>query len=270
MEGKLTTVIRVEAEGVPLPAYERRCLRHADDLAAAGQVEEAVAQLRTLVHTVPDSNRGYLRLASLLRQRRRSGEAREVLETAVAQMPHCPVSREALAEICLEIGRYDDAIRQGRALLEMRPRSIQARDLLSTAYLHRGQYEKALRLSDEMIRLDPCEPAHHFKRGVVLQQLGILSGACQAFLRALEIAEEGEMSEACLAAIDLLERYQIRQIVLLATEDVLFRLQVIHDPAEAVLGRGYYLSDSALGALSSQLRNVPMESAPGWRHYRYH
>lgn len=270
MATKATSMMRVEGEPLPLPAYERRCLRHADDLAAAGLVEEALVELRTLVHTVPDSTRGYLRLASLLRQRRRSGEAREVLEAAVAHAPRCPVSREALAEVCLEIGRYDDAIQHGMTLLAMRPRSIQARDLLSTAYLQRGQYERALRLCDEMIRLDPCEPAHHFKRGVVLQQNGLLAAACQAFLRALEIAEEGELSEACLAAIDLLERYQIRQIVLLATEDVLFRLQVIHDPAETLLTRGYYLSDAALAALSSQLRNVPMESAPGWRHYWYH
>lgn len=270
MAGKATMIMRTEGDSLPLPAYERRCLRHADDLAAAGQVDEALAELRTLVHAFPDSRRGYLRLASLLRQRRRSSEAREVLETAVAHAPRCPVSREALAEVCLEIGRYDDSIAHGKALLVMRPRSIQARDLLSTAYLQRGQYERALRLCDEMIRLDPCEPGHHFKRGVVLQQTGLLAAACQAFLRALDISDRGEMSEACLAAIDLLERYQIRQIVLLATEDVFFRLQVIHDPAETLLTRGYYLSDAALAALSSQLRNVPLESAPGWRHYWYH
>jgi tetratricopeptide (TPR) repeat protein len=266
--GKATVIVS-EKDSLPLPADEWRWLHQADALVASGRVEEAVAQLRTLVHALPDSTRGYLRLANLLRQRRRAGEAREILEAAVAHVPDCPVSREAFADVCVEIGRYDEAIPHSQALLELKPRSIHARDLLSTAYLHRGQYERALRLTDEMVRLDPYDPGHHFKRGVILQQTGLLAASCQAFARTLELAPDEELQEACQMAIDLLERYQIRQILTLAAEDTLFRLQLLREPQEIVLARGFYLSETAVAVLSAQLPHLKIDNQPGWRHYQY-
>lgn len=269
MAGKATALIS-DTDSLPLPKDEWRWLHQADALAASGRIEEAVAQLRTLVHALPDSTRGYLRLADLLRQRCRSGEAREILETAVAHFPDCPVSREALAEVCVEIGRYEEAIQHSRTLLALKPRSIHARDLLSTAYLHRGQYERALRLTDEMVRLDPFEPSHHFKRGVVLQQAGLLAASCQAFVRTLELSPEEELLEACALAIDLLERYQIRQILSLASEDMLFRLHLLREPHGSVRARGFYLSETAVAVLVAQLPHLTFDPQPGWRHYRYH
>lgn len=269
MAGKATSIIS-EVDSLPLPADEWRWLHQADALVASGRIEEAVAQLKTLVHALPDSTRGYVRLANLLRQWRRAGEAREILETAVAHVPNCPVSREALADVCLEIGRYDDAIRHGRALLDLKKRSIHARDLLSTAYLHRGQYDRALRLTDEMIRLDPFEPAHHFKRGVVLQQAGHLSGSCEAFQRTLELSPEPELQEACRMAIDLLERYQIRQILTIASDDMLFRLRLLRDPLDASQQRGFSLSETAIAVLAAQLSHLVPDNQPGWRQYYYH
>jgi tetratricopeptide (TPR) repeat protein len=267
--GKATALLS-DMDSLPLPADEWRWLHQADALVASGKVEEAVAQLRTLVHALPDSTRGYLRLANLLRQRRRAGEAREILETAVAHVPDCPVSREALADVCVEIGRFDDAIQHGKMLLLLQPRSIHARDLLSTAYLHRGQYERALRLTDAVIRLDPFDPGHHFKRGVILQQLGLLAGSCQAFSRTIELAPDEELREACQMAIDLLERYQIRQLLTLASEDVMFQLHLVRAPKEQVAARGFHLSETAVAVLVAQLAHLVPDNQPGWRHYRCH
>ncbi|WP_395090909.1 tetratricopeptide repeat protein [Armatimonas sp.] len=267
--GKATILVS-EKDALPLPVDEWRWLHQADALVASGRVEEAVAQLRTLVHALPDSTRGYLRLADLLRQRRRAGEAREILETAVAHVPDCPVSREALADVCVEIGRYDDAIPHGQALLALKPRSIHARDILSTAFLHRGQYERALRLTDEMVRLDPYDPGHHFKRGVILQQAGLLAASCRAFTRTLELAPDDELQEACQMAIDLLERYQIRQVLSLASEDILFHLHLLRDAQESARARGFCLSETAVAVLAAQLPYLTLDSQPGWRHYRYH
>jgi tetratricopeptide (TPR) repeat protein len=263
------TGLILDKDSLPLPADEWRWLHQADALVASGRVEEALAKLRTLVHALPDSTRGYLRLADLLRQRRRAGEAREILETAVAHVPNCPVSREALADVCVEIGRYDDAIPHGRALLELKPRSVHARDLLSTAYLHRGQYERALRLTNEMVRLDPFNPGHHFKRGVILQQTGLFAPACQAFVRTLELQADPELEEACQMAIDLLERYQIRQLLTLASEEILFRIQLQREPQETVQARGFYLSETAVAALMAHLPQLLLDHQPGWQHYRY-
>jgi tetratricopeptide (TPR) repeat protein len=213
---------------------------------------------------------GYLRIASLLRDTRRPSEALEVLRNAIDRAPAIPAPREALAEMCLELGRWDEAISQSRALLGMMPRSLFARDVLSAAYLQRGQIDLALRITNEMITLDPTDATNHFKRGVLLQQKGHIGGAIRAFMRVLSMEPDSEAADESRAAIEMLDNYQIQQIITMAVEDVPFRVALRENCAEAVLKRGYLLSDSGIAALSRICFDDLPPAPPGWRHYHYH
>lgn len=249
---------------------ETRGLRRADDLIASGKIEQALERLRKLISDVPGATRGYLKMASLLRQKRRVSEALDVLRAAISQNPAALTPREVLAELCLELGRWDEAIAQSRALLEYAPRSLFARDVLSAAYLQRGLLDRALCVTDEMITIDPNDPAHHFKRGVLLQQKGQLGSAVRAFVRVLQMHPDSEAADESRAAIEMLDCYQLRQIVTLAVEDVPFRLRLRHSCVEAVMQRGFFLSDQGIAALC-QMRFDELPSAPtGWRQYYYH
>ena len=249
---------------------ETRGLRRADDLIASGKVEQALDRLRKLVSDVPGATRGYLKMASLLRQKRRASEALDVLRAAIAQNPTVLAPREVLAELCLEVGRWEEAIAQSRALLHYAPRSLFARDVLSAAYLQRGLLDRALRVTDEMVSLDPTDPANHFKRGVLLQQKGLLGGAVRAFLRVLEMDPDSEAAEESRAAVEMLDCCQLRQIVMLAVEDIPFRLRLRHNCVEAITLRGYLLSDRGIVALQ-QMRFDELPTPPiGWRQYYYH
>lgn len=281
MSTKTTPVLQVGAEqrpaslkAIPSPAVPKRreaqYLRRADALAAAGQVEKALVHLRKLVAAQPESTQGYLRIAALLRQEKRCGEALEVLRGAVARAPRCLASREALAETCLESGRWNEAIAHSRMLLALSPHSLFARDVLSAAYLQRGQIEQALRVTDEMIRLDPTDATNHFKRGVLQQQKGQIGAAVRAFLRVLEMEPELDVAEESRAALDLLDGYQIQQILRLAVEDVPFRHRLLRDADDAITEKGFLLSPHGLHALEQVCFDDLPDAPPGWRYYRYH
>jgi tetratricopeptide (TPR) repeat protein len=249
---------------------ETRSLRRADALAAEGKIDRAMDHLRKLILAVPGSLRGRIRLATLLREKNRAVEALEVLRAAVISAPQNLQPREMLAELCLESGRWDEAVEQCRVLLTVSPNSLAARDVLSAIHLQRGHLEKALRVIDEMIRLDPHDAGNHFKRGVLLQQMGNVGGAVSAFERALEMAPDTEAAEESRIALEMLDNYQIRQVITLAVEDIGFRVQLRRDSTRAVSSKGYILSSSGMIALSQMRFDDLPDAPPGWRHLFYH
>jgi tetratricopeptide (TPR) repeat protein len=266
----------VPSSNSPLPrirkteSRETRSLRRAETLAAQGQIDRALDHLRKLVLAVPSSLKGRIRLATLLREKNRAAEALEVLRAAVQSAPATLQPREMLAELCLEAGQWDESIEQCRALLVLSPNSLAARDVLSAAHLQRGHLQKALRVIDEMIRLDPHDAGNHFKRGVLLQQMGNVGGAVTAFERALEMAPDTEAADESRSALEMLDNYQIRQVITLAVEDINFRVQLRRDSTRAVASKGYILSSSGLSALSQMRFDDLPDAPPGWRHLFYH
>ena len=249
---------------------EVQYLRRADALAASGQVEKALTHLRKLISLSPESTLAYLRIATLLRQENRPSEALEVLRAALVCSPRCLASREALAETYLESGHWKEAISQSRILLSLCPRSLFARDVLSAAYLQQGLLDQALCVTDEMIRLDPMDATNHFKRGVLLQQKGVVGGAVKAFCRVLEMHPEPDVADESRAALEMLDGHQIRQILIIAVEDVPFRMKLEQDTDGAVAEKGFLLSEAGLTALRQvSFEDLP-DAPPGWRHYRYH
>jgi tetratricopeptide (TPR) repeat protein len=230
-------------------------LRHADDLVASGQREQALVHLRQLIQDFPKHTRGYLRIASLLKEERRWKEAQEILKVAVKHAPGCQASWRALVEVCLEIGAYEEVLGYAQRLLKHQPRSLFAHDALIAVYTQRGQMEKALSLLQQRLRLTPCDPWIHFQQGALRRHVGDVAGATRSFERALGYANEPEIASDIRLALEVLERYQVHQIIQLASEDVAFSLQ-IHQLAEenvhhAIQSRGFYLSATGLGLLIS-------------------
>lgn len=254
-------------------AQETRSLRRADALIASGQMDKAVATLRRLTRRLPGATRAHLKMATLLKGARRVGEAMTVLRRATFAAPGDPAPLEALAELALETGATDEAITLGRRLLTLSPRSLLARDVLSAAFLQRGLLSDALHMAEELARLDPEEPAHHFKRGVLLQQMGQIGAATEAYLRCLDgsdaSGDDTYLSEAH-EAVEILDRFQLRQIALLAVEDVLFRANLLRDPFGTAFGKGFRLSPAGIAALARLTPEDLPAGNPPWRHRYYH
>lgn len=249
------------AERRRLQARARRLAHRAETLAEKGQYVEAIVCQREVTTLRPDDAGAFFRLGLLCREARRTDQAIQALRQAADLSPAARDPREALTETLMEANRFDEAIGEARALLSVAPRSLFARDALSIAYLQLGRIDKALQAVSEMVRLDPFNPNHHFRRGLLFQHQGSLAAAVGAYSRAMEIAHpESEAYSDAEEALGVMDDNQTHQILLLASEDRMFLLKLRRDLAEAVSERGFCLTEDGLARLHHLL---PLEF-PDW------
>jgi tetratricopeptide (TPR) repeat protein len=146
----------------------------------------------------------------------------------------------------LDAGRYDDAISSSKAWLRIRPHSIAARDIICTAYLQKGEIRKALETATEMVRLAPIDPIGYYKRGVLHQHDGDWRNAIQQFMFAAEMSPAGSLEhQEAEAAVEAIDQYQVRAIMSLASQDLIFKTHLMRNVDEASRDRGFYISPSA-------------------------
>lgn len=246
-----------------LQARARRLAQRAVMLADAGRVDEAIVCQSEVTALRPDDALAFFRLGLMYREARRMRPAVDALRRALHLNPTERDSREALIETLLEGSFYAEVIAEGKMLVKLAPRSLFARDMLCVAYLQMGQLGKAVQIANEMILLDPLSPAHHYKRAMLLQQQGILRDAVSEYKRAMEMAVSGsEVHEHAADALRTLDEYQAHQIILLASEDRLFRLKLCQDPEQAAEERGFYLSEDGLMHLQLMAGHQFLDAAP--------
>ncbi|MCW3060704.1 MAG: repeat-containing protein [Capsulimonas sp.] len=260
-----------------MQARARRLAKRAETLASEGRVDEAIACQAEVVNLQPENAVAMLKLGILFREARRIDAALTAFRKASFLNPNHRDSREALIDTLLETGRFPEVIAEAKVLLSMLPRSIFARDVLSIAYLQVGQIEKALHVTAEMVRLDPYSPSHHYKRALLFQQQGNVPGAVREFSRARDLAEENtDLYDEAEEALDALDEFQMRQILLLASEDWHFQHQLRTNADDAVAERGYALSDEGLTRIrhltQEHFSEVPQgqADASNWGGARYY
>jgi tetratricopeptide (TPR) repeat protein len=179
-------------------------------------------------------------------------------------------SHAARAAICLQMGQWTEAIAHSRAWVHDQPQSLAAREIMSHAYLQLGRLDRALSITDELIRLAPTDPTHHFQRGILQQQQQHFGEALRSFMRVGELAAHSPLDDEARAAIWTQDMQQIRRCLALAVEDMLFRLQLRQNPRKASQQRGFALSDAGAAALAQiDIDDLPRAPA-GWRHYGVH
>ena len=244
-----------------LQARARRLAQRAETLAEKGRFAEAIVCQSEVTSLRPEDSVAFFRLGLLCREARRTDQAVQALRQAADLSPADRDPREALAETLVEASRYDEAVLEARALIKVVPRSLFARDVLSVSYLQLGQLDKALQVTGEMLWLDPLNPNHHFRRGLLFQQQGNLRAAVGSYGRALDMAHpESDTYEDAEEAIEELDDSQTRHILLLASEDRLFLLKLRRDLADAVQERGFFLSDDGM----ARLNHVLPHEFPDW------
>ena len=250
-----------QSERRRLQARARRLSRRAETLAGEGRMDEAIACQSEVTSLRPQDPVAFFRLGLLYREARHTEQAVRALRQASHLSPADRDPREALTETLVEASRYDEAVSEARSLLKVAPRSLFAREVLSVSYLQLGLLDKALQVTSEMVWLDPLNPGHHFRRGLLFQQKGNLKAAVGEYGRALDMAHpESETYEDSGEALEILDDHQTRQILLLASEDRLFLLKLRRNLAEAVQERGFFLSEDGIARLNYLL---PLEF-PDW------
>ncbi len=228
-------------------------------------MDEAVACQTELTDLRPNDPMAFFRLGLMYREMRRVEPALSALRRAADLNPEYRDPREALIATLLDSGRYQEIVSEGKLLVKLAPRSIFARDVLSLAYMQLGQTDKALRVVGELIWLDPANPDHYLKRAMLLQQQGNVKNAVGEYTRVLEMApQDSDALSVAADALETMDDHQLQQILLLASDDQLFQWKAMHDPAEAVLERGYHLTPDGIAKLrfllDQQARETPTMS----------
>ncbi len=192
-----------------------------------------------------------MQLANIYRAQNRVEPAIEAMQRALDLDPKNGTVQQQLLKTLLELGRYDEVIKTAKKLLKKSPRNILLHDTLGVAYLQRGELDKALKVTRDLIRISPMDPAHHFKKGVLLQQKGDAGEAMTAYIRALELDPDGDISDDIKQAISSLDAHQLQQILTIAVGDSVFRAKLMLDPETTLRERGFRLSPSGISAFKT-------------------
>lgn len=208
------------------------------------------------------------RLAEIFRIQRKQAPAIRLLQKAIRTDPTDFTVHEDLLRILLDSNRFEDAVDVCEQLLTIFPKHVIARDVLGIAYMQMGLIDKALRVTEDLIRLDPTSAHHHFKKAVLLQQKGEIAPAMASFLRVLDMDMDSEVAFEARDAIDLLDRYQLKQILAIASDDSIFRAKLVLDPISASKERGFVLSTSGMSILIQlDMNSVPKDARPSLYNY---
>lgn len=236
-------------------------INQAETLNESGAYDEAYKLAKQAARRKLDQTDLIKRLAEIFRMQRKQAPAIRLLQKAIRNDPSDFTIHEDLLRILLDSNRFEDAVDVCEQLMLIFPKHIIARDVLGIAYMQMGFIDKALRITEELIRLDPTSAHHHFKKAVLLQQKGELAPAMTSFMRVVDMDFDSEVAFEARDAIDLLDRYQLKQILTIASGDSVFRAKLVLDPISASKERGFVLSTSGLTVLNKlDMNSVPRDT----------
>jgi tetratricopeptide (TPR) repeat protein len=167
------------------PGRAELVLALAEAQARSGAPARAETTVRGLLERRPDHVPALLFLGRLLYETDRPQRAREVLERARKLAPREQEPYLLLAEMSLESGHPDDAVRTVQALADLN-RDTTGLRRLGMALLDRGEPETARALLERTVQIDPGDAEAQGALGEALEALGRPADAEAAYGRALE------------------------------------------------------------------------------------
>ncbi len=188
--------------GEALPALLASLERHPTDPELLKAVVETEAKAGAPVADVepfierwckasPDDPAAFSTHADALQRLSRFPEAIEAAERAATLSPADDRIRTTLAWLYLTTGRFTDASREYRRLLEAKPGQADLVLALARAEWEVGNQEEATRLTDELLARSPNLPGAHLMRGLIDFRAGNYARALAEFNR-VKVESEAE------------------------------------------------------------------------------
>jgi tetratricopeptide (TPR) repeat protein len=216
-----------------------------------GHPEAAIEALTRAVELHPDDQESVLRLAGTLRENQRIDQAIALLQTYIERQPQDSQVIGMLVELLQLAGQGDAALPLIENLVAHAPHDVIALDLLAWGYYRQNRLEAAEHTMRRLAALEPYQPAHHFKLGILLQADGKLREAMACFQRASALDVGGDMRQTIGEAIAALDQVQISQIFARCATDDTFRRHLALHHELALHQAGYLLSPFGLQYLQA-------------------
>ena len=186
------------------PRYVMARYRLAWAFAFAGQTDQALSHIRSAIaaaQALPDRERQYLRAAELYFARRYE-EASTAYRNLIAKHPLEIEARRHLANILMEPGSYEEAVRLWQYIEQWEP--LEASKNLGFAYLELGRYGKAVQQLEPTAKDWPKDARVHGLLGNAYQATGDFQRAAREYEAALAIEPHLYNIVIQLAVLDLL------------------------------------------------------------------
>jgi len=134
-------------------------------------------------------------------QRKRSSEDLAAYTKLLAADPDNPLRHDAVANLYLEAGRWDEAYTHLRRSLELNAQSASTHYNLGYVMARRGQVNEAVAEFGEALKLDPDYAQAHNNLGAVLQMLGRNGEARDHYRRAVALRPDNVEAHANFATL---------------------------------------------------------------------
>ena len=140
----------------------------AEDLAAKGQLDEAIAEWEKALAIEPENGRAHNNLGVLLARQGRYAEAIPHYEEALKLDPQYFAIHHNLGRALAAVGRLDEAIAHLETALEHSPDRADVHQSLGQALMGKGRLTDALPHFESAARLDPGLADAHYYLGLCL------------------------------------------------------------------------------------------------------
>jgi tetratricopeptide (TPR) repeat protein len=228
--------------GTRLPKDWQRALKRSERQVAEKHYGPAIASLKDALDAGADAYDCCLRIAELYRLLQEWPLAMAFAERAAKIQPTRASAHEKILELAVETCDNRRVMAAGAILIKLCPRYVPAYSALGNVYLQQGETQAALRMVNILIRFDPQNPDHHFRKALLCQDQGDIAAAIHEFSQVLILQTSGPCFESAKEALETLDIHQLNQIITLALEDLVFRSKLEQDPERAIDERGFSLS----------------------------
>jgi tetratricopeptide (TPR) repeat protein len=240
-------------------------LRTLGDLSAASAQKEtatrAIEQLEEIRRIEPGDKDSAVWLARLYRVRGDNQKAEDVLRGILAGDPADPAAVEQLAQLLLDQGRGQDAIKLLEDATKTDPKAGLL-DLLGDAYSQLHQAAKAEEVYRQAITLEPDEPSHHRGLAQVLMSEEKFPQALDEYKRLAALDPDDPDNYLRIAEIDrqMHKLDDAEQAIAQAKERAPGNLEVTYSEAMIYEAQGRY--DDAIRVLSGAITSVKSGADP--------
>jgi len=156
---------------------------------------------------------------------------------------------QSLLEVQVEMQKWDAALNSSDELLQLAPRHHFALEARATAQLHSGRIDEAAQTLRALLQISPRDPLHRLKYATLLQLQDKSGEALREFARVAQSFPDAPFASDARDAIEMLDSMQIQQILMRASEQTYFRLELQRELDETLAQHGFDLSEAGRESL---------------------
>lgn len=169
----------------------------------AGQVDEAIQELRKAADLSPDSTKLQVNLLGAYYLNEDFENAAIMAERAIRHESENVVYHIWLGRIYYQLERFDDAMRVFERAIEIDPGNAAAYERIAEIEEETNDLVGAIGVYRQMLNIAPDSAFLHFRLGLNLVEISDTEGARQSFERALELDPDLMSAEYLVGVIDL-------------------------------------------------------------------